>query len=138
LEWQRDGLGTAEEVQRATADYREEMDALGAFLRDRCEQDPSGEVGATELYRNYVDWCDVNGERSQTQTKFGLKLTERGFSKSKNRNGIHYLGITLVKGVNSREGFSDNSPSYSPHVGTFQERVHNRSHSSQEPEDEAA
>jgi putative DNA primase/helicase len=36
LDWQRDGLSAPEAVNTATAEYRTEMDKLGAFLEDRC------------------------------------------------------------------------------------------------------
>ena len=36
LVWQQQGLGVPEEVKAATDSYREEMDILGEFLKDRC------------------------------------------------------------------------------------------------------
>ncbi len=78
LEWRRDGLQAPEEVRQATGAYRAEMDVLGAFLRECCELDADYNVAAKELYAAYRLWCEENGERPETQRKFGSRLTERG------------------------------------------------------------
>lgn len=49
LAWQRDGLGTPEDVRRATAGYRGEMDVLGKFFTDHCVVEPAAFVSAGDL-----------------------------------------------------------------------------------------
>ena len=41
LDWQRDGLGSADAVDAATATYRGEMDTMATFLADRCVVGPT-------------------------------------------------------------------------------------------------
>jgi putative DNA primase/helicase len=50
LEWQRDGLGTSEEVRDATADYRDGEDRIGPFLEEVCVQSPAARVVASRLF----------------------------------------------------------------------------------------
>jgi P4 family phage/plasmid primase-like protien len=93
-EWLREGLGEPEEVKAATEGYRSEMDVLAAFIEDRCVVDPKASVGATPLYEKYKAWCDDSGENKLTQTKFGLRLKERGFRNEKAQR-VTWHGIGL-------------------------------------------
>lgn len=97
LEWQRDGLGEAEKVGKATEGYRDEMDALGAFIEDRCVVHPRASVGSTKLYNAYKEWSGEAGEKWESQTKFGLRLKERGFSKETVQT-VTWYGIGLRSG----------------------------------------
>ena len=96
LLWQREGLKPPQAVSDATQAYREEMDVLAAWLADCCVVKKVAEASAADLYRSYVQWREANGERAETQTSFGLRLTERGFERVKRRNGIFWLGIGLL------------------------------------------
>lgn len=79
LAWQRNGLGMPEEVRAAIETYRQEMDLLGEFLRDRCICAPAESVGAATLYETYLAWCNTNNEKPLSQTALGRQLGERGF-----------------------------------------------------------
>lgn len=80
LEWQREGLGQASAVQKATADYRSEMDVFAAFIAECCEVEPSARVRVGELYDTYLNWCQEAGMRHHlTKQTFGIRLQERGF-----------------------------------------------------------
>jgi putative DNA primase/helicase len=87
LAWQRDGLGIPDPVRHATAEYRESMDLIGAFLGQRCAMDPEASEGATDLYRAYVTWCEQGKEHPETQTRFGEALSERGYRVERERSG---------------------------------------------------
>jgi putative DNA primase/helicase len=65
-------------VKRATQEYREEMDAIGEFLTERCVLDRAATVNATELYHAYRVWCEGSGNDAVTQRTFGASLGERG------------------------------------------------------------
>jgi putative DNA primase/helicase len=78
IEWQREGLKAPDDVRRATVAYRTEMDMLGAFLQECCIVHPDSNVAAKDLYAAYKLWCQENGERTETQRRFGARLTERG------------------------------------------------------------
>jgi putative DNA primase/helicase len=100
LAWQEHGLGAPEEVEAATACYREEMDVLGGFLSECCAQGQERRTKASELYQAYIQWCVANGEHPVKQRTFGMKLTERGFQRFRGAQGARmWKGIGLVTGV---------------------------------------
>jgi putative DNA primase/helicase len=97
LEWQKNGLGTPEEVKAATAAYRSEMDLVGHFLADCCIEKPSTQVKVQDLHKAYKSWCDANGETPLGKLAFGTRLTERGFIQRKQTAGVRYwVGIGLL------------------------------------------
>lgn len=87
LEWQEVGLRTPDEVRKATGEYRKDMDVLAPFLSDCCKTSPAFHDSAKELYRNYGEWADENGERKLSQKRFGQYLTERGFESCRITSG---------------------------------------------------
>jgi putative DNA primase/helicase len=96
LEWQRVGLGAPEEVKQATRGYRDEMDKLGGFLDECCVLNAQAQAGASELYLAYSEWCEANGEKAVSGTRFGRQMAERGFDRERKNYGKVYLGIGLL------------------------------------------
>ncbi len=92
LDWQREGLRPPPEVRAAVAEYRAEMDVLGGFIEDQCIVHERLTCGATDLYKAYAGWCEMNGTGAFSQMRFGLALAERGFIKEKS-------GIVRWKGL---------------------------------------
>jgi putative DNA primase/helicase len=95
LEWQRSGLGAPEPIRQATESYRSEMDVLGQFLREQVVIDRRTLTFSSDLYRDYMIWCEESGERPISQRAFGQALTERGFERGKKDHLVAYLGIRL-------------------------------------------
>lgn len=141
LEWQSEGLGEPEEVRSATEGYRAEMDILAAFLEDHCVVSPNAEVGATPLYHAYRDWCSEMGEASETQTRFGKRLAERGFESSRDTKtrrktwrGIGLLSpdddpqgpVTVEESVTVRNRNAALTSTQRNHVPTNEKTVTNR------------
>lgn len=93
--WQAQGLAPPEEVRAATAEYRREMDLMQDFFDQCCVVDAQARVGASQLYDTYKQWAEDTGHRPMSQTKFGRKLTERGFEKRNTGRGIEYSGVGL-------------------------------------------
>ena len=103
LEWQREGLRPPDEVRRATGRYRAEMDVLAAFIDEECVVSDHATATAKALYSAYKAWCDENGEKPETQRRFGGRLKERGFENGKITSGPHkghiqWYGIGLIGG----------------------------------------
>lgn len=95
-EWQANGLGQAEAVEKATRDYRSEMDWLADFLTACCVEHPTATTPAKALYERYEGWCRDNSEQARTTTAFGRALARRGYIKSKNRAGSNvWTGIGI-------------------------------------------
>jgi P4 family phage/plasmid primase-like protien len=118
LDYQREGLGEPDEVRRATVAYRNEMDVLAAFIEDRCVVGEGLSAPATPLYKQYQMWCDDAGEERVSQTRFGMRLKERGFENKKITRGPHkdrmgWFGIGLKTDHPDPEdpGSGDDEPS---------------------------
>ena len=97
--WQEKGLGPPDEVRIATAQYRDEMDTLGAFISDCCIISAEATAQATPLYNAYCKWSNDHGEQQMTSTAFGRQLSERGHEKRKDTKGkklTHYYGLGLI------------------------------------------
>ena len=89
LDYQREGLGEPEEVERATQGYRAEMDVLAGFIEDRCVEHPDAEAPATPLWEAWKRWCEETGEVAGVQRTFGMRLKERGYRDFKYKGGPH-------------------------------------------------
>ena len=97
LLWQQEGLRTPDEVARATAAYRTEMDAFTNFFTECCVDDPEGRVSNKMLRAKYDEWSKENGEYALSQRPFSQKLIERGYQK-KNSSGngaIEWYGFRI-------------------------------------------
>ena len=126
LEWQREGLRPPTEVRRATGKYRAEMDVLAAFIDEECVVSDNATASAKALYSAYKGWCEENGEKAESQRKFGGRLKERGFESGRQTTGarkgaVEWYGIGLAggpegspDGEGSGERFTGQKPSKSP------------------------
>lgn len=82
-----------EEVRIATAQYRTEMDVLGAFLRETCVLAQAATVSKRELYNRYLTWADEAGERPISKKALGLRLAERGIEEERVPGERRWRGI---------------------------------------------
>ncbi|MGH8596260.1 MAG: phage/plasmid primase, P4 family [Gammaproteobacteria bacterium] len=102
LAWQRNGLKEPPEVLAATAEYRRESDTVGKFIGQYCTTGDGLTAGATALYERF---CAVVGIRVLSQTKFGKRLAELGFTDDRDtisgkviRKGIGLLSTEQFEG----------------------------------------
>lgn len=97
LLWQQEGLNPPDAVKAATESYRAEMDVTAAFIDECCIIKDFAKTAAGDLYKAYTEWCNENGERSESQKAFGMRLTERGFTRMRGTGGRYFWeGIGLV------------------------------------------
>ena len=72
--------------------------SLAAFLDDRCVLVPESYTIASELYRNYLGWCEDTGQRPLVQRSFGIQLTKLGFARKRRGRGRHWWkGLEAAK-----------------------------------------
>lgn len=95
LMWQREGLNPPLDIQKATMEYRQEMDVIAGFIDECCIVGPGYSIGATDLFKSYDKWAREMNEHPFSQTQFGKKMNDR-FEKEK-KGKVKYLGITLKK-----------------------------------------
>jgi putative DNA primase/helicase len=96
IEWQRQGLNPPEVVTAATAAYRNDEDLMKHFLDDCCLMGSTCEVKASEFYKAYQRWCDENGHRSLSGTRFGKDMKAR-FDSYQDYKGVSYIGVGLLE-----------------------------------------
>jgi putative DNA primase/helicase len=97
-EWQEHGLGEPGQVRQATAEYREEQDAVGRFLGECCQVGSDEyRVVCSALYATYAEWCDRGREQRLSNVAFSKRLQRDGYDNS-SRNGrgqYQWRGIGL-------------------------------------------
>lgn len=97
LAWQQRGLGAPESVQKETAEYREAMDVVGAFIREECVIREGANEPVASVYAAYREWADAAGERPMTKKMFSLRVSERGITAKRigKQNTYTYFGLRL-------------------------------------------
>jgi putative DNA primase/helicase len=81
LEWQRGGLAHPPEVESATAEYRAEMDTVGAFLSECCATGPDEcRVRKADLYAAFASWSAKSGDAGIGRNDFNRRLAEMGYT----------------------------------------------------------
>ena len=104
--WQTEGLGLPDEVRAAIADYRSEMDTLGAFLREQCVAGAAAaRFPARELYQAYEAWAHAGGDKPMKERTFSARLTERGLTKKHIEQGKVWLGLRLRSAADTGPGW---------------------------------
>lgn len=94
IEWQRQGLGMAEQVAAATRSYREDSDVVGEFLAERCTLG-EGKVLAKDLRAHFVDFCEEIGVEVPTPQAFGQRIKRRGITASRSGGVRSYEGVRI-------------------------------------------
>lgn len=93
LEWQASGMQEPAAVSASIEAYRSVSDVIGRFIEEACLLKPTAQVKASVLYVNYHRWCEENGHRPMSSTKFGELMSKReGIEKVKSGGNL-YLGI---------------------------------------------
>jgi hypothetical protein len=107
----------ADQIDRE--DYRREMDVLGHFLQECCEEAPNSQVSAMELYQIYQWWCGMNGEKTESNTQFGRAMTTKGVKRGNEKTTRR----TLYKDLKVNPSILEEFESYQNEAGTKSERV---------------
>jgi putative DNA primase/helicase len=105
------GLTPPDEVIEATAEYRDDSDPIGRFLKECVvlhPEDPAKRVAGLELYLVYKAWCKTMGERRWSPKSFSRGLQDHGIIRLKSSQ-IFYLGIEMGKHESdfSGQGFEE-------------------------------
>jgi putative DNA primase/helicase len=93
--WHNEVLNAPPDIVNATDEYRGEMDVIGNFIKERCEQKAGVQVRIRELFKAYQDWCDGNNEHACSERFFGIQLKEMGFTQGRTSEARHWNGIML-------------------------------------------
>ncbi|MCZ6770496.1 MAG: phage/plasmid primase, P4 family [Proteobacteria bacterium] len=91
----RDGLAPPKCIQDAVSQYRSEMDILGDWIEECCEEDPHAKVSAKELYTSYRNWSQSSGHQPVSKKRLSQKLQNRGIERTRTGKGRFYVGLAL-------------------------------------------
>ncbi|MBT2748253.1 MULTISPECIES: phage/plasmid primase, P4 family [unclassified Lysobacter] len=96
LQWQHTELRAPQCVIDATDEYFEGEDALGHWMEERCFVHPQSKALVADLFADWRDWAEANGEFVGSIKRFSDLLTTRQFSKYKGGKGARYfIGLSL-------------------------------------------
>jgi len=96
LLWQQSGLKQPQSVMDATEEYFEAEDAMGRWIEDRCVLHGNAKALTFELFNDWKQWADSNGEFVGAMRRFSDALLTRRFEKWRNSGGMRgFVGIGL-------------------------------------------
>ena len=92
----RGGLLTPSEITAATADQRQEVDPLEAFINDKLKKSAGEEIPLKELFELYLSWKKENPTyQNMTKPEIGRRLEEKGYIKNVRGNLPYFQGLTV-------------------------------------------
>jgi P4 family phage/plasmid primase-like protien len=98
-EWREKGLLPPTKVVAATAKYRNDMDRIGTFIKERCTLDISGErTRKTQLYAEYKNWCEEAGVYAMRKMLFHEKCVDEHRLKLVSVNGYEWYDRVGLNG----------------------------------------
>ena len=96
LLWQRAGLRRPQSVLDATDEYFEAEDALGRWIQERCLTEKNAKALTFELFADWKQWAESNGEFLGSMRRFTDALITRRFEKWRAHGGMRgFAGIGL-------------------------------------------
>jgi len=94
--WKQDGLVAPDAVMNATDEYRNEMDVIGNFIKERCNVQAGITIRIRELYKAYSDWCDDNNEHAVSERFFTMRLKDMGYEQCRTAEARFWSGLGLT------------------------------------------
>ena len=92
------GLVEPEKVTAATAEERESVDTVVAFLKDTMLSDAQAETPMKMIYQMYKNWHAQNGTYVHlTKQALGKGLVEKGFKKSERGHCVYHHGLIPIE-----------------------------------------
>lgn len=92
----RGGLLTPSEITAATAEQRQEVDPLEAFINDKLKKSAGEEIPLKELFELYLSWKKENPTyQNMTKPEIGRRLEEKGYIKNVRGNLPYFQGLTV-------------------------------------------
>lgn len=127
LEYLQEGLRVPDGVRVATAEYREESDPIGAFLRNACHV--TGEEADREspenLYNGYLRYAKREGLADIRQATFSRRLPDQTRKSWKGPDGKMHQFVrlrsngTTYSGIRIRDEFAGKADVGTPPEGRF-------------------
>jgi putative DNA primase/helicase len=85
--YREQGLNPPVTVLASTEEYRADMDVVGQWIAERCEQDPKARVPTSLAYNDYFRWAEEEVGWALKKLTFRRHLSDRGFGAVKGTHG---------------------------------------------------
>jgi putative DNA primase/helicase len=122
LDYLQNGLGVPEGVRAATAEYREESDPIGAFLRNACHVtgNDSDQETPEDLFNAFVRFAKREGLSEFRQATFTRRLPDQVRKTWKGPDGLMHMfrkgksSVTIYYGIRVKDEFRGASAEMPP------------------------
>jgi P4 family phage/plasmid primase-like protien len=103
LEYKLEGLKIPSKVRRQTAKYREAMDSVGNWMRERTRTNVRYKERSRTLYNDYQKWCERGSTGdvriyAVSQIEFNASLKDSGFKHKESHGKTYWRGLALHGG----------------------------------------
>ena len=96
--WQEERLDIPDSIQKATQDYRQDMNPVKDFIDSECELFPEAWTSSAKLWERYQSWTRENGVKfSLSRKKFGIHLEGLGLERYQQTVGSRARGYKGIK-----------------------------------------
>jgi putative DNA primase/helicase len=96
LDWQRDGLDKPAAVTDATGAYVDDIDLMGAFIKECCREDEDVRVSVNEFHAAFGNWLrDTHGLENFSKRAVGGLMAKRGYKSQSRQKQREYRGIAV-------------------------------------------
>ena len=95
-DWLENGLVQGDDIEKATAQYRRESDAVGRFLEACTIAAPGERVQSSVLHAVYLAWAKLNDGPNYSNKGFTGILADRGLQRIQN-NYMYWIDLKLTK-----------------------------------------
>jgi putative DNA primase/helicase len=96
LEWQRIGLSPPTRAVEAISQYRNEQDAVGAFLENQMVDSPGNRLRKSYVRESYERFCESEGFRPFSAKRFAQEMYRRGYTEAKDgTQGRQWVGLAF-------------------------------------------
>ena len=108
-QWMAEGLNPPEVVIEATAEYFDEEDPIGQWLKERIDRDdPTAPfVSSTDVYDNWLEWAGENGEHRRNVKTLIRELRGRGWRQMRTNTARGFTGIRFKAGPGADNAGAD-------------------------------
>ncbi len=93
--WHRHGLGHAQAIDDATADYRTSQDTFGIWLDERTIAAAGHRTKMGSLWEAWRTWCEQAGERPGRKQDFAAAIATHGYTIETYQGAKHVCDLGL-------------------------------------------
>ena len=95
----KNGLNPPDSVKAATADYRDDSDTLGDFIRDACIVDPTASCTSANVWDAYTTYCGAEKRGYSSKKSLTTALEKRGYRRNRSNSARRIEGLELLENV---------------------------------------